>query len=279
VKQPTPIQLLAYLLALFIVLTSLSPFLMQSSISPGSSGKDIRVMSYNIQQAFNTEGILDFEMLTKTIRDANPDIIGLQESLPTRIVSSNVNPLIKLANELGYYIYNGPGPQYQTPGVSVLSKYKIESSDFVILRAENLPRTAVHVRVIVANQEVDFYSIHLGVFSDLDRQNQVEDLHKFIEDTQLSESTPKTIVGDFNDHPNTMVYNSVVSEGYNDTWVASGNALNATSGYTYDSYAPYETIDYIFTSPDITVTTGSFKVITGSYGSDHLPIYVDITIP
>ncbi|OLS25842.1 MAG: hypothetical protein HeimC3_11160 [Candidatus Heimdallarchaeota archaeon LC_3] len=120
-KQPTPIQFLAYMLGVFIILASLSPFLMQSSISPTSSGKDIRVMSYNIQQAFNTEGILDLEMLTKTIREANPDIIGLQESLPTRIASSNVNPLVKLANELGYYIYNGPGPQYQTPDLFCLS--------------------------------------------------------------------------------------------------------------------------------------------------------------
>lgn len=278
-KQPTPIQLLAYLLSIFILLASFFPFLMQSPIAPSSSGKNIRVMSYNIQQAYNAEGILDFEILTNTIRDANPDIIGLQESLPTRIVTLNANPLVKLANELGYYIYNGPGPQYQTPGVSVLSKYKIESSDFIMLRAENLPRTAVHVRIIVANQEVDFYSIHLGVFSDLDRQNQVEDLHNFVEETKFSPSTPKIIVGDFNDHPNTTVYNSVVSEGYNDTWVASGNTLNATSGYTYDSYVPYETIDYIFISPNISVTTGSFKVIAESYGSDHLPIYVDLTIP
>ncbi|OLS25843.1 MAG: hypothetical protein HeimC3_11170 [Candidatus Heimdallarchaeota archaeon LC_3] len=145
-----------------------------------------------------------------------------------------------------------------------------------MLRAENLPRAAVHVRVTVANQKIDFYSIHLGVFSPLDRSNQVEDLHNFVEDTQLPGS-PIIIVGDFNDLPNTTLYDSVLAGGYVDTWVESGNTLNSSSGYTYDSYVPYETIDYIFTSPDI--STGTFIVMTEQHGSDHLPIYVDLIIP
>ncbi|MFW9929406.1 MAG: endonuclease/exonuclease/phosphatase family protein [Candidatus Thorarchaeota archaeon] len=273
-----PIQLLAVLLSIAIILTSLSQIFLQTPITPyAGNSKTITVASYNIQQAYDTEGILDLDMLTKTIGDMKADIIGLQESLPTRQVSSNIDPLYQLAKNLGYYIYNGPGPEYQTPGVSILSKYPIEKVDYILLRTDSLPRTAIHVLLTIAGEKMDFYSVHLGVFTEEDRLWQIEDLQGFINKTKSS-NAPVVVVGDFNDHPNTTVYNLMINAGYHDSWVLAGNGINSTSGYTYHAYNQYERIDYIFVNSKVNVTNNSFSVIHNQYGSDHLPVKVEMTL-
>src|SRR3972149_2492750 len=134
----TRVQLTTAILALAILLTSASPLIIRSSIerslSDPADPKTLRIMTYNIQQAFDAEGVMDFGRIIETMGKSDPDLIGIQESLPTRQISSNLHPLYEIARALGYYVYQGAGPQYQTPGVSILSKFPIEKAHFIMLK-------------------------------------------------------------------------------------------------------------------------------------------------
>lgn len=281
--KPAFPRVLAYGLGVLVILVAVVPIFLQAPVIEKpvdpKHPEIIRVMSYNIQQSFDAEGVLDTDMIINAIRSGKPDLIGLQESLPTRQVSSNLDPVYKIAEALGYYVYLGAGPQYQTPGVSILSRFPITKKNCVLLPANRLPRTAAHIRVVVAGKDLDFYAVHLGVFTERDRIQQSAALLDFIHSTKSPGATPSIVVGDFNDHPATTVYNRMVHHGYEDAWVAAGNPLNDKSGYTYDSYAPYETIDYIFVSKNPGITVRACKVLHHFYGSDHLPITAVVKLP
>lgn len=281
--RPVFSRVLAYGLGILVILAAAVPIFLQAPVveKPVDAKRPgiIRVMSYNIQQSFNAEGVLDIGMIMNAIRSNDPDLIGLEESLPTRQVSSNVDPVYKIANALGYYAYLGAGPQYQTPGVSILSRFPITMKNCILLPANRLPRTAAHVRVTVVGRNLDFYAVHLGVFTERDRIQQSAALLNFIHSTKGSDATPSIVVGDFNDHPATTVYDRMVNHGYKDAWVAAGHPLNDKAGYTYDSYVPYETIDYIFVSKNPNITVKACNVLHHFYGSDHLPITAVVKLP
>lgn len=283
IKKNYVVQGIAIGISISILIVSIVPIKNQPQFerhftNPNDT-KRILVMSFNIHQAYNTEGVLDFQPIIDTIKAENPDIVGLQESLPTRQVSSNVNPIHKIAQDLGYYVYSGSGPQFQTPGVSILSKFPIIQFNNIQFTSQNLPRTGSHVRIQVSDQIIDFYSVHLAVFLEEDRIVEVDELLEFIDATSFDSTTPRIIVGDFNDVPNSTVYQNMINGGYTDVWTESGNILNATNGFTFHSYDPIETIDFIFVSNNPIISVNEARVISNQYGSDHLPIVADIELP
>ena len=97
----------------------------------------------------------------------------------------------------------------------------------------------------------------------------------------------KVLLGDFNtlptgepepgvESPDDTIHQDI-SAYLNDSWTAVGNPLNPSTGFTWPSTDPYERIDYIWVSPDITVI--SCVVVSNATGSDHLPVVATIDIP
>ena len=281
-KKFTILQVFSFILELTILITSFYTLFTQPQIQPqlidSNNPKIIRVMSYNIQQAYNPEGISELGKVINTIRNVTPDLIGLEECGPTRLLSENVNPLYTIANELGYYIYIGPDPQEQTPGVCILSKFPIKLSNYAIISTSDFPRAIAYVEVNISGELVDFYTVHTNPISATERINQVNNLLTFINNTS-SAIIPRIVVGDFNDLPNSTIYQDMITAGYHDAWTSAGNPINSSSGYTWNSYTPDQRIDYIFLSNTPNIQVLSFNVLTHQYGSDHLPILSDIKLP
>ena len=276
------LQVFSIIIALIILVTTLSPLFIQHPVQRQlpdiNNPKTIRIMSYNIQQAYNPEGVSELDKIITTIRDTQPDIIGLEECGPTRLVSENVDPLYSIASELGYYVYTGPGPQEQTPGVCVLSRFPINQVNYTVISTTDFPRAVAYTRISINGEMIDFYTVHTNPVSTIERIHQVTNLLSFI-NTTSSTTIPRIVVGDFNDLPNTTMYQQMILAGYHDAWTSVGNPINASSGYTWNSYTPNERIDYIFLSNTPNIQVVSFTVLAQQYGSDHLPIVAEVTIP
>jgi len=118
-------------------LSILFVFSLASNVSAKGYGKavDVNVMSYNIHHGVGLDGELDIARVAKVMKDANADIIGLQEVDRFYGDRSDYQDQIKkLATLLGYhYVYGAnlnlapaegqvENRQY---GTGILSKYPI----------------------------------------------------------------------------------------------------------------------------------------------------------
>ena len=82
--------------------------------------------------------------------------------------------------------------------------------------------------------------------------------------------TPVIVCGDFNDTPNSYVYNLIVN-GLTDTFREKGSGF----GTTFGGALPFLRIDYILTEPSF--TTYSCETVHGQF-SDHYPVFASIGI-
>ena len=110
------------------------------------------------------------------IRDAEVDVLGLLETDLQRFVYGNRDLTRMIAEELGYYVDIGPGPNKHTWGAVLLSKFPILESQHHLLpspRGELAP--AISAKLLINNQVVNVIVSHNGQEEDaLDRQLQTE---------------------------------------------------------------------------------------------------------
>lgn len=79
--------------------------------APGAAepeGGTVRVMTYNLHNGFNTEGALDPEALARTIEDAAPDVVALQEVSRGWVINGSFDLLSWLAHRLDMVYVYGP---------------------------------------------------------------------------------------------------------------------------------------------------------------------------
>ncbi len=245
--------------------------------------KSLTVMTYNIYQGYTPAGKPNLEVIRDTIRSVDPDIVGLEESDMDRISSMNVDSIKWLATQLNMYSYLGPPTSEQIIGVSLLSKYPITRATYHLLSYDELPRVLIEATLQIGSTEVTVFVVHMGLPHD-ERVTQASEIIQYVN----AASSPKILMGDFNTLPtgepepdsedprHDHIYANI-SLYLNDTWTAAGHPLNDASGFTWPSDNPVERIDYIWVSPDISVT--SCTVITSAAGSDHLPVAASIQIP
>jgi len=240
-------------------------------ISPGSIG-DITVMTYNIHQGYGMDGLLDPWEILKTIEEINPDILVLQESETNRLSSMNVDILNWLAYKLEMYVYSGPAAGEQIYGLALLSKYEITDSELYWLESIEDQRVWFRCQVQVGGEIIAVYGIHVGL-SPEDRTSQSNEVVQRL----ANETMPFIMMGDFNTWPNETIYSNLTSIMH-DAWILAGHELNGPSTYTFDSAAPYERIDYIFVSDELVPAVNSCQIMNNQLGSDHLPVWAELTI-
>ena len=109
-----------------IILIVFSLSLMIPSLIMGSeSKKGLRIMTWNIHGALGTDDKNDVNRIIKHIKDANPDILGLQEVADEEMAA-------KIADKLEMYYYFGPEFEGED-GNALLSKYPIKENETINL--------------------------------------------------------------------------------------------------------------------------------------------------
>lgn len=277
--------------AAILLLASLGILVTAPVAVPAPSSGTIRVMTYNVHQGFSAGGRLNVERIAEMVRLSDPDILALEESDSVRVTSGGVDVVGYLASTLGYYVAYGPPTRVQTYGVSILSRYPIESWDYHLLPSPGDQRVLVRAFLQLPTTVLEVLAVHLG----LDGGERDAQIAEVLRVASLW-TGPQILMGDFNACPSGLcpeagatadhVYSNVTA-AWSDAWVEANGAGVAPWSYTYDSVSPYERIDYVFVSPGFEVRSCSvlgnpppnvLTVALPSDASDHLPVEADLTL-
>jgi endonuclease/exonuclease/phosphatase family metal-dependent hydrolase len=232
------------------------------------SNKTIKIMTYNIHFGIGMDKKVDFERIAEVIRQAAPDIVGLQEVVinhpwspgadAPQLLSDSLNMKNTFARTI--YINEGDG-EY---GIGLLSKSTIEVVETLQLPSDDgmEPRVALIVKV---KQPFEFYFIVSHFSHEVDsepyRVKAAQAITKTVQDKQY---TPAILVGDFNSNPHDPCLNEIRKN-----WTICNDA-NPT--LTYPSDKPEHLIDYICYYPAEAFSLVDQSVIDEQLASDHRPI-------
>jgi endonuclease/exonuclease/phosphatase family metal-dependent hydrolase len=224
-------------------------------------GFPVRVMTYNLHNGFNTDGRLDPEAIARTIEQAKPDVVGLQEVERGWYIDSSLDLMMWLSRRLNLpYVY---GPTADPVwGNAILSRYPIKQWGNLPLPPRDLllKRGLVWAMIdLGGGDELLFIDTHYYHVEDgtAIRQIQSPEIIKFWN------QRPRTvIVGDLNAEWDAKEIEMLRDAGLQD-------ALNAVGKATYPTWPadkPSQRLDYIWFSPDLQV---SDVQLTESTASDH----------
>ena len=269
--------------ALVSVLPLLGFFLVGEDAPSTVSGDDVvRVMTYNIHSAYNTDGRFDIEEIARVVEDSGAEIVGLQEIPRGRLISGVTDELTLLAARLGFEHSAFFGTTDPTWGNAILSRHPIISTDREYLPLVGTPMRRGHLGAVVrvGDRSVLFISTHLQHVNDRsvhdeDPEADLYPVHREQIETILEAwggIQPAVLVGDFNARPGWRQIEDLLSAGWVDSWPEAGSG----DGFTARSNDPRHRIDYVFHTPDIDALDAG---VIQSQASDHLPVVVDLRIP
>jgi len=233
----------------------------------------LRVMSFNLHQGFNTAGQLNMEAIAQVIEASGADVVGLQEVSRGWLTTGSLDMLAWLSHRLEMPFVSGPTADLQW-GNAVLSRYPLRNAETHALPPHNLLllRGFIQVELEMAGptsapQTVTLFATHLhhrGGDSPI-RQAQVQALLN-----AWAGTSPAVILGDLNALPGTPEITALREAGLVDTsTLLAGPLLRAT----FPAAQPSGQIDYIWTTPNLSAS--DFRVLPTTV-SDHLPIVVTL---
>ncbi len=199
----------------------------------------VTILTYNIQQGYSAEGQKNALGQLALMRQAQPDIIGLQESDTTRIANSNDDIVRYFADHLGMYSYYGPPTAAGTFGIALLSRYPILNPTTFYLYSQGEQVAVLSGDIQVGDILVRVFVTHLGNGGPMIQQQEL---------LQWVDSTPHAVVmGDFNFRPDTPQY-ALTTQTLLDTWTQVWPDWRDDQGHH-----PVTKIDHIFITPDLQV--------------------------
>ena len=228
-------------------------------IAPTTSPDALKVMTYNIQQGYDSSGLKNYAGQLALIRQFNPDVLGLQESDTSRIANGNSDVVRYFADRLGLYSYYGPKTVLGTFGIALLSRYPIENPRTFYMYSMG-EQTATIIAEITANgKPYQVMVTHLGNGGPLPQ----------LEDVLSTLSTQQNIVllGDFNFKPATDQYRQATAV-LADAWVRAGSPTPIGLEWNAD-----QRIDHIFVSAGVEVVAARY---VPAPLSDHPALVVEV---
>lgn len=233
----------------------------------------IRVMTYNIRFGKGWDDQWDLDRTASVIREANPDLVGIQEVDREWSSRSEFKDVVtELAERLGmFYTFapsmdKAPGTAGSKFGNAILSKYPIDEVWSRLLPAEGMGRGMVGVRLRIAGVPINFVTTHLGL-STSDRLKEVDEILKALDEVP----GPTVITGDWNvtDQAEEV---AAMKQVFQDTQTVAGKS---NVGTFHNKDGSRERIDYIFASPEFGVDSVDIPEVIAS---DHLPVVANLTL-
>jgi endonuclease/exonuclease/phosphatase family metal-dependent hydrolase len=251
-------QMFVPLVVTALVLSVVSAVLNHPTPVTPSSADSLRVLTYNIQQGYDTAGRRAYQQQLEVIRALQPDLLGLQESDVARFSGGNGDVVRTLAEGLDMYAYYGPKTVSGTFGIAILSRYPLENPQAFYMYSIGEQTAAISAEVVAGGVRYHVLVTHLGNGGPIIQQQQVLG--------ELAGKQNVIAMGDFNFRPSTEQY-ALTTSTLESAWVLAGSPL--TTGLD-----PERLIDHVFVSPGIEVTSAEYIV---SPVSDHPGLLVEIT--
>jgi endonuclease/exonuclease/phosphatase family metal-dependent hydrolase len=250
---------------------------------PQAPNRPLRVMTFNIHHGAGTDGRLDLQRIAQVVREADVDVVGLQEvDRHFSARSDFVDQASWLARQLNMHVVYGanldldplmPDQPRQQYGTAILSNAPILDWDNTFLPrfGDHEQRGLLHARINVRGVAVHIYNTHLQHNNAAERLAQAQAIKQLV-------GTPDDsviLLGDLNATPSAPEIRTLV-ENLVDVWTAAG----VGTGYTYPTEDPLKRIDYVMQSADVVART--IAVVTSPLtetASDHLPVVADVALP
>jgi endonuclease/exonuclease/phosphatase family metal-dependent hydrolase len=204
----------------------------------------LKVVSYNIQQGYDPEGLKNYDGQLELLRGTGADIIALQESDTNRLAGGNADVVRFFADRLDMHAYYGPKPVVGTFGIALLSKYPIEQPrTFYMYSYEprdqelvDLEQTAtIEAQITIGERTFNVFVTHLGNGGPMVQQQAI------LREVEGKENV--ILLGDFNFGPDSDQYR-LTTDVLDDSWLLRWPAVDKR---TVDFKG--QGIDHIFVSP------------------------------
>lgn len=234
----------------------------------------ITVMSFNTQHCENFRtGVIDYDLMVKTIRDCGADIIGMQEIRGQGTMEGYEPQAQILADKLGYYYYfakaidvgTAPNPY----GNALLSRFPILDAVTIPVPDPTGPRTGSRYESrcllkakIDVGEGLTVCDIHFGLNPD-EQENAVATVMSNVETERC------VLMGDFNVKPANPLLDPIRELLFDTADLFEGERLS------WPSDTPRVKIDYFFASKDLKVLSADIPAIVSS---DHRPYVVELEL-
>lgn len=238
----------------------------------------LTLMSYNIRQGRDVEGVLDLARIADVIRAQNPDLVALQEvgrhwsaDSDFRDQAAELEQLLQMRAVFGANLDRDPpkpGAPRRQYGTAILSPWPLLAHENIALpRASpgDEQRGLLVLDVDLDGRPFRLHNAHLGV-SAAERRLQVQ----AILDAAGRASVPHALLGDLNARP-TAPELAPLFKRFRDAWDVAG----AGDGFTFPASKPTARIDYVLVPPALQVLGAS---VPAQPGSDHRPLVVEVAL-
>ncbi len=245
---------------------------------------ELVIGTYNVCHCANyadkKDGVLPVNIEKTASIFSKFDIAGANEVYRDSLKEELKNQTEKLSNFSGLkYSVFGLGKLFtwgDSIGNAIFSKYPIvESKTFFVPEPtdeEKRPEEKdwYEDRIIVkatvdVGRKIDYISTHFGL-NLLEQERIVAKLVEILDDCK----NPVVLCGDFNTAPRSKILAPIYER-----LVSTAEVVGKGNAFTYASFNPYLTLDYIFVSKEFKVK--SFEVVD-VMASDHFPIKAVVEI-
>jgi endonuclease/exonuclease/phosphatase family metal-dependent hydrolase len=238
------------LIVLAGLVTVLGAFLTAAKpVAPGGPTTSLKILTYNILQGYNQEGLKNSDGQLKLLRQIDADIIGLQECDTNRAAGGNGDVVRYFADRLDMYSYYGPKPVVGTFGVALLSKYPIENPRTFFMHGFTEQKGSVEAQITVGDRTFNVVVTHLASH-EKDPPGNYPQQEEILSVVAGKENV--LLIGDFNFGPDTEHY-KLTTETLADSWVLRWPDVDKR---TVDFKG--EGIDHIFVSPGTRIADAQY---------------------
>lgn len=234
----------------------------------------VRVLVYNTHAGTDAKHVSNLDRVAQIVKDANADIVLLQEVDSATRRSGGVDQVARLRAITGYYGVFGRAIDYDGGkyGIAILSRWPISSDTLIHLPVAEHDSSYEARGALVTKVSSPFGTLrvidtHLEAYRNSYRLEQARTLAA-IAGAQRDRGT--TIIGgDFNSEPGSGVIAIFEQTGWHDGFVQCGEG----SGLSFPADVPVKRIDYLLFSGR--TKCASAKVLQ-TEASDHRPVLFEI---
>ncbi|MBM4431843.1 MAG: hypothetical protein FJ026_16075 [Chloroflexi bacterium] len=198
------------------------------------AGPNVRLGTYNIHYGYNTVWEFALEGMARTIEESGADFVALQEVDTGRITSYSVDDALWLSRRLRMEVFYLPTVEHLT-GIAVLYRFPAQATQGKLLTSRLEQTGVIRTTLNVGGYILDACDIWLGL-------EPAERMVQLNEALDLITASSAALGGDFNDTPDSAIYQRMIQAGFVDPFIAGGFAPLPTS----PSEQPQERIDFVW---------------------------------
>jgi len=175
----------------------------------------LRVMTYNIQGHAASRRADHIPKIAEAIREAAPDVVGLQEVHCRTRQSLSTDQAAQIAELTGLNLYFGRscGMEGGDYGNAVLTRGTIADARAHPLPGSGEPRSLLESKIDIDGRRITFFVTHLAAWGRLLRNARLSQIAK-LGDITAAGQPPHLLVGDFNVPPAAEELRTLLAHGH-----------------------------------------------------------------